>query len=138
MMTPEKQENESYTYGERLCSFNQIERLIKTYKEDGHRNNQMILQVAQPSDIELDDPPCLRHIDTKIQNGKLHFYPYFRSWDAYSGLPANLYAIEILKQYCADEIGVGNGEIIATSKGAHVYDYLFENIEKIRMKALKD
>ena len=98
----------------------------------------MILQVGQPSDMVLDDPPCLRHIDTKIQDGKLHFFPYFRSWDAYSGMPANLAAIEILKQYCSGQIGVKNGEIIASSKGLHVYDYSFEMVKKIRGSTTKN
>jgi thymidylate synthase len=80
----------------------------------------------------LQDPPCLRHIDTRIQDDKLHFFPYFRSWDAFGGLPANLAAIEMMKQYCSVQIGVGNGEIIASSKGLHLYDYVFEISEAIR------
>lgn len=57
---------------------NQMELMIWTYKNKGYRNNQMVLQVAQPSDMLLTDPPCLRHIDTRIQDDKLHFFPYFR------------------------------------------------------------
>ena len=60
---------------------NQIEWMIDTYKKHGHRNNQMILQVGHPTDCILKDPPCLRHIDTRIQDGQLHLFPYFRSWD---------------------------------------------------------
>ena len=52
---------------------NQIELMIWTYKNKGYRNNQMTLQVAHPSDMRLQDPPCLRLIDTRIQDGKLHF-----------------------------------------------------------------
>ena len=113
---------------------NQMELMIWTYKNKGYRNNQMIMQVGQPTDILLIDPPCLRHIDTRIQDGKLHFYPYFRSWDLYGGFPANLAAIEMMKQYCAGEIGVENGEIIATSKGLHIYDYVIEFSETLRGK----
>lgn len=111
---------------------NQMELMIWTYKNKGHRNNQMVLQVGQPSDRVLVHPPCLLHIDTRIQDGALHFYPYFRSWDLYNGFPANLAAIEMMKQYCAKEIGVENGEIIATSKGLHLYDYVFEIAAAIR------
>jgi thymidylate synthase len=111
---------------------NQMELMIWTYKNKGYRNNQMTLQVAKPTDMLLQDPPCLRHIDTRIQDDKLHFFPYFRSWDAFGGLPANLAAIEMMKQYCSDQIGVGNGEIIASSKGLHLYDYVFEISEAIR------
>ena len=112
----------------------QIELMIWTYKNKGYRNNQMVLQVAQPTDMLLQDPPCLRHIDTRIQDGKLHFYPYFRSWDLWGGFPANLGGIQLLKEYCASEIGVEDGEIIATSKGLHIYDYSFDLAKCLRMR----
>lgn len=112
----------------------QIDLMVWTYKNKGHRNNQMVLQVAQPNDMLLQDPPCLRHIDTRIQDGKLHFYPYFRSWDLWGGFPANLAGIQMLKEYCAAEIGVEDGEMIATSKGLHIYDYSFDLAKCLRMR----
>ncbi len=117
---------------------NQMELMIWTYKNKGHRNNQMIMQVGQPDDMLLLDPPCLRHIDTRIQDGKLHFFPYFRSWDLWSGFPANLAAIEMMKQYCTAQIGVGNGEIIASSKGCHIYDYVVTLAEAVRGKTVNE
>lgn len=153
IMTPDKEPGEQYTYGERLCSvfggikvkdgdidfiksledmyFNQIERIIKTYKEYGPRNNQMVLQVAQPSDLLLSDPPCLRSIDTRIQDGQLHFFPYFRSWDLWGGFPANMAGISMLQEYMAAEIGVEQGEMICSSKGLHIYGYV-KDLAKIR------
>jgi len=113
---------------------NQIDLLIWTYKNKGYRNNQMVLQVAEPTDMLLQDPPCLRHIDTRIQDGKLHFYPYFRSWDLWGGFPANLGGIQLLKEYIAAEIGVEDGEIIASSKGLHIYDYSFDLAKCLRMR----
>ena len=113
---------------------NQIELLIWTYKNKGPRNNQMVLQEAHPNDMLLQDPPCLRHIDTRIQDGKLHFYPYFRSWDLYGGFPANLGGIQLLKEYVSAEIGVEDGEIIASSKGLHIYDYAFDLAKCLRMR----
>ena len=94
----------------------------------------MVLQVAHPTDMLLQDPPCLRHIDTRIQDGKLHFYPYFRSWDLWGGFPANLGGIQLLKEYVAAEIGVEDGEIIASSKGLHIYDYSFDLAKCLRMR----
>lgn len=110
---------------------NQIEWVIRTYRDHGHRNNQMVLQVAQPSDLILTDPPCLRHIDTRIQDDKLIFFVYFRSWDLWGGLPANLAGIENLKEYMAAEIGVADGEMIVESKGLHLYGYA-EDLAKLR------
>lgn len=100
----------------------QVELAIEVYKEYP-RTNQMVLQVAKPTDMLLLDPPCLRHIDTRIQDNQLHFYPYFRSWDLWSGLPANLAGISMLQEHMASEIGVEQGEMICTSKGLHLYDY---------------
>ncbi|MBW1993314.1 MAG: thymidylate synthase [Deltaproteobacteria bacterium] len=111
---------------------NQIEWVIDTYKRFGERNNQMVLQVAHPSDLTLIDPPCLRAIDTRIQDGKLHFSSVlFRSWDLWSGLPANLAGIQTLKEYMASEIGVEDGEMIVESKGLHLYGYA-EDLARLR------
>lgn len=110
---------------------NQIEWIIRSYQKHGHRNNQMVLQVAEPSDIALTDPPCLRHIDTRIQDDKLIFFVYFRSWDLWGGLPANLAGIQNLKEYMAAEIGVADGEMIVESKGLHLYGYA-EELARLR------
>jgi thymidylate synthase len=110
---------------------NQIEWVIATYKKYGERNNQMVLQVAHPSDITLIDPPCLRSIDTRIQDDTLHFCVYFRSWDLWGGLPANLAGIQNLKEYMSAEIGVKDGEMIVESKGLHLYGYA-EELAKLR------
>ena len=110
---------------------NQIEWVISTYRNFGHRNNQMVLQVAHPSDLTLLDPPCLRSIDTRIQDDSLHFFVYFRSWDLWNGLPANLAAIQNLKEYMAAELGVTDGEMIVESKGLHLYGYA-EDLANLR------
>ena len=110
---------------------NQIEWIVDTYKRFGARNNQMVLQVAHPSDVTLIDPPCLRSIDTRIQDDTLHFVVYFRSWDLWGGMPANLAGIQNLKEYMAAEIGVKDGEMIVESKGLHLYGYA-EELAKLR------
>jgi len=115
----------------RQLFLNQIEWIIRTYKQFGERNNQMVLQVAHTSDLTLVDPPCLRSIDTRVQEGKLHFFVYFRSWDLWGGLPANLAGIQNLKEYMSNEIGVEDGEMIVESKGLHLYGYA-EDLAKLR------
>lgn len=129
LMTADKQPNEDYTYGQYLEA--QIAEVIRMYKEDGHGTNQAYMTVGDPQAIYLSDPPCLRGIDTRIRYGKLHFMVYFRSWDLWNGFPANLGAIQLLKEYMAHEIGVKDGEIVAASKGLHLYDYIWE-LAKLR------
>jgi len=143
LLTGQKTETEDYTYGERLVDakvrfkekeivkempleVNQVEEVIKMYKTQGHGTNQAVMEIGMPSDIKLNDPPCLRLIDTRIRYGKLHFFPYFRSWDLWGGFPSNMGGLELVKQYMAEEIGVENGEMIASSKGLHLYDYSWD------------
>ena len=121
LMTAHKAEGEQYTYGQYLEE--QIPKVIKMYKEDGYNTNQAYMAVGDAESISLADPPCLRGIDTKIRDGRLNFIVYFRSWDLWAGFPSNLAAIQLLKEYMASEIGVGDGEIIALSKGLHLYQY---------------
>jgi thymidylate synthase len=124
LMTAHKAEGEQYTYGQYLEK--QISEVIKIYKEDGYNTNQAFMAVGDSQAIFLTDPPCLRGIDTRVRYGKLHFVAYFRSWDLWAGFPSNLAAIQLLKEYMAGEIGVDDGELIALSKGLHLYEYAWE------------
>ncbi len=124
LMTAHKAEGEQYTYGQYLEK--QISEVIRMYKEDGYNTNQAFMAVGDSQSIFLSDPPCLRGIDTRIRNNKLHFVVYFRSWDLWAGFPSNLAAIQLLKEYMSSEIGIDDGEIIAMSKGMHLYEYAWE------------
>jgi len=163
LMADEQKPGEQYTYGSRLfgridawerediglrlrsqlgC---QVEEVIAKFKR-GFGNNQACMTIAQPSDIHLTDPPCLRQIDCRIfpeadegnqrgDEGKLHFVIYFRSWDLWGGFPANLAAIAHLQEYMAAEIGVEPGEFICSSKGLHLYD-MYWGLAKARLGEL--
>jgi len=142
LMTADKKPEEDYTYGQRLTGarldadrfFDQVQYVVDKYRTGKIRNNQLCMSVARPGDMLLKDPPCLQLIDTRIQDGKLHFMPYFRSWDLWGGFPANLGGLQILKEHMAEAIGVDPGETIATSKGLHIYRYVWEFAEMRRRK----
>jgi thymidylate synthase len=124
LMTAHRAEGEQYTYGQYLEK--QISEVIRMYREDGHNTNQAFMAVGDAQSIFLSDPPCLRAVDTRILNGQLNFVVYFRSWDLWAGFPSNLAALQLLKEYMASEIGVSDGEILAVSKGLHLYEYSWE------------
>jgi thymidylate synthase len=126
-----KAEHEDYTYG--MYLEHQIQEVIRMYRQEGFGTNQACMAVCDSQSIYLEDPPCLRQIDTRIypDEFKLHFVVYFRSWDLWAGFPSNLAGIQLLKEYMADEIGVKPGETLALSKGMHLYDYAWE-LAKIR------
>jgi len=129
LITSRKDQNEAYTYGEDLEK--QIDEVIRMYKQEGPNTNQAYMAVGNVTSILLQDPQCLRSIDTRIRYGSLHFMLYFRSWDLWAGFPSNLAGLQLLKEYMAKEIGVGDGEIIASSKGLHLYDYCWD-LAKVR------
>lgn len=124
LITDMKSVNETYTYGEDLAK--QVPRVIEMYKSEGFNTNQAFMAVGNADSIALDDPQCLRAVDTRIRYGKLHFILYFRSWDLWNGLPANLAGLQLLKEYMAEQIGIEDGEMIASSKGMHLYDYTWD------------
>ena len=129
LMTAHKAKEEQYTYGQYLEE--QISKVIEMYKEDGYNTNQAFMAVGDSQSISLSDPPCLRAIDTRIRDDKLNFIVYFRSWDLWAGFPSNLAAIQLLKEYMAGEIGVGDGELSALSKGLHLYEYSWEQARAV-------
>lgn len=124
LITSLKADKEQYTYGEDIEP--QIPEVIRIYREDGYNTNQGFMAIGSRESIKLPDPPCLRGIDTRILDGQLHFVLYFRSWDLWAGFPSNLAGLQLLKEYMAGEIGVGDGEIVALSKGLHLYDYSWD------------
>lgn len=124
LMIGKRKESEGYTYGTDLEK--QIPEVIRMYKEEGFNTNQAFMAVGNAESLLLKDPQCLRMIDTRVRYGKLHFIVYFRSWDLWSGFPANLAAVQLIKEYMASEIGIDDGELIACSKGLHLYDHCWE------------
>jgi len=136
-------EDETYTYGSRLRKpVDQIQELIKRYLEE-QNDRQVTLAIRLPQDIKKQinnkkhEPPCLSLIDTEIHNQKLHLTCYFRSWDAYAGLPANIAGIQILNEAITKEINqkgnlnIQTGKLIFHSKNCHIYKRQFKIIERL-------
>lgn len=128
LLTDHIEPNEQYTYGSRMSS--QFGHWLEVLKKTPN-TNQAVLQVAEPNDCDLEDPPCLRHIDMRVKDGELIFYPYFRSWDLWGGFPANLAGIAVLQNTMAEELKLKCGPMLASSKGLHLYGYV-EELAKIR------
>ncbi len=136
-------EDETYTYGSRLRKpVDQVEEAVKRYIEEP-ADRQITLAVRLPEDIlkQVDDqkhePPCLSLIDTEILEGKLHLTCYFRSWDAYAGLPANIAGIQLFNEALVSEINrrgslsLTTGKLIFHSKNCHIYERQFRLVEDL-------
>lgn len=136
-------EDETYTYGSRLRKpVDQIEEAVKRYLiEPADRQITMVIRL--PEDIkkhvknQKHEPPCLSLIDTEVLKGQLHLTCYFRSWDAYAGLPANIAGIQLFNEALVSEINrrgnlnLTTGKLIFHSKNCHIYERQFNLVEDL-------
>jgi thymidylate synthase len=138
-----EKQDEPYTYGSRLNKpINQIEEAILRYVEE-QRDRQVTMVIRLPSDIrkyvdeKKHEPPCLSLIDTEIFEGKMHLTCYFRSWDAYAGLPANIGGLQLFNEAFVSEINsrsnlkLETGKLIFHSKNCHVYQRQYKLVEEL-------
>lgn len=146
LITPYKEKWEEYTYGERMVSmihidkvegqrmsaldFNQLDKVIEFLKETPE-TNRGVIEIGKAEDLILKHPPCMRLLQFKVRYGKLHLFVYFRSWDAWGGLPANLGALQLVKEYVGRQIKVEDGQIFAWSPGLHLYDSEWELAKRV-------
>jgi thymidylate synthase len=76
-------------------------------------------------------------MDTEIMDDKLNLTCYFRSWDAYAGLPANIAGIQIFNEALINEINrrarkkYSTGKLIFHSKNCHIYSRLYELVKEL-------
>ena len=138
-----EKQDETYTYGSRLREpVDQIEEAVKRYVQE-QRDRQVTFVVRLPDDIkkfrgkERHEPPCLSLIDTEILEGKMHLTCYFRSWDAYAGLPANIAGLQIFNEAFVKEINsrgdltLETGKLIFHSKNCHVYERQYKLVKEL-------
>ena len=113
---------------------NQIEWIIKHFKERGLGNEHCYLQVGYPEsslvyDLPYSNPserktsPCLRGLDFRVIDGQLTTHVIYRSWDAYSGWPTNMGGFALLNEYVADALNIEPGPLSFSCKSLHCYDF---------------
>jgi thymidylate synthase len=136
-------EDETYTYGSRLRKpIDQIAEALMRYLDET-ADRQVTMVIRLPEDIRKlvndrkHEPPCLTLIDTEVFEGRMHLTCYFRSWDAYAGLPANIAGIQLFNEAFVSEINrrgslnLRTGKLIFHSKNCHIYDRQFKLVEEL-------
>lgn len=152
----EKKPDETYTYSSRLRDpVDQIENAIARYVDELF-DRQITLVIRKPEDIfkELKgrshEPPCLTILDTEVirdeADKKLWFnlFGYFRSWDAYAALPANLAGLQLFSEEFVKQLNlkgttkhgkswkrVKPGRMIMQSKNCHVYQRQYSLVDEL-------
>jgi thymidylate synthase (methanogen type) len=123
-----------YTYGNRMRKpVDQLQEVIDRFKQE-KMDRQCTVVIRRPEDIlkgKVKDPPCLTMIDFEIIEDKLCATAYFRSWDAYAGLPCNIAGIQMIAEFMAREIGVESGKLIFHSKNCHIYERQYKLVDEL-------
>ena len=112
-------------------SVDQLQEVIDRFKQQKY-DRQCIVVIRRPEDIikgKCKDPPCLTMIDFEIIDDELCATVYFRSWDAYAGLPLNIAGLQMIFEFMASEIGVKTGKMILHSKNCHIYKRVYKLVE---------
>ncbi|MCP4083220.1 MAG: hypothetical protein GY743_23610 [Planctomycetaceae bacterium] len=125
LVNPTLQRNEQYTYASRLSPYYKAigEMLLST-----PNTNQATLEVGRPSDVLLNDPPCLRVVSWKITGNGLQLSSFWRSWDLFSALATNLGGLVLLNELIAEWSEVEPGPLVCYSDGGHIYDHNWKMI----------
>lgn len=131
---------EEYTYGSRLRNpIDQLQKAIElTAKE--FNNRQITMTIRTPTDIDSPHPPCLTMIDLEVLENYLNLYCYFRSWDAYAGMPENVAGLQLFSEAFVNEVNelrdfknpmLHTGKMIMFSKNCHLYKRQYEFASKL-------
>jgi thymidylate synthase len=117
-----------YTYNQRFSDF--YDYVIKELK----RNNETRIAVISIRDNKADiregaDPACLQSIQFFIREGKLDMMVLFRSNDLPEATYMNAFALIMLQEKTARELGVGIGTYTHRSNSMHCYEKDFKLLD---------
>lgn len=114
----------SYTYGNRLRSYDMIDQINGTITKlkDNPNTRRAIMHTW---DVKLDfispEPPCMQTVQLTIRDGKLNMTVYFRSNDMLMAYGANLYALSQLLANMAIQTNTLPGHLETISCCPHIY-----------------
>jgi thymidylate synthase len=145
----DSRKDETYTYGSRLRTpVDQIQKIVETLSKEPS-NRQLTMTVRIPSDVDNEHPPCLTFIDldTEFMGSycyTVHTHCYFRSWDAYAGLPENIAGLQLFiealvaeAQQLTSKYEFYTGRMILTSKNCHLYKRQYDFVYKLNHPEIK-
>jgi thymidylate synthase len=111
--------NWEYTYHQRMEQ--QIPWVISELKRN-RDSRRAVVVIRDEHDLTSDSPACLQHIHFLVRNDALHCKVLFRSNDATKAAFMNAFALIMLQQRVANEIGVPAGSYTHRANSFHVYE----------------
>ena len=137
----------TYTYHERLCSYNpvedirdanspkpfisvdQIQYTIDCLSQSGHSRRAQAITWMPTADPKTDDPPCLQRIWCRLLpndsgDWTLNMNSHWRSRDLFRAWFMNVYALTELQKQIAEAISEKRGELVHIGRYVDISDSL--------------
>lgn len=110
-----------YDYGNRLGRRNQINIAIEHLRNNPSTRRAILTTRDLSKDLYAQHTPCLQVVEFLLRNDELHMTCFFRSHDIRDAYPANVYGLNSLQRYVADDLNVTPGKLTTVSCSAHYY-----------------
>ena len=103
-----------------LNGINQIKQVITQFKEDPN-TRRAVIHIHSPEDSERKYNPCINSIHFLIRNGALECQTFWRSENALTLLPVNLFEFTMLQELIASELEIPVGQYVHSVTSLHCY-----------------
>jgi thymidylate synthase len=100
---------------------NQIQYIIDKLRASPVSRRAIAITWNPATDETMADCPCLQLVQCVIREGKLHMKVVFRSNDMLTAAGANMFALAMLQEYIAGELGLPCGSYTHISLVPHIY-----------------
>lgn len=118
-------------YGYRIRHFDgvdQIAKVIEQFKSDPN-TRRAVIHIHRMEDAEKKYDPCIDSLHFLLRNGALECQSFWRSENAFSLLPVNLFEFTLLHEFIAAQLQVEVGIYAHTVTSLHYY---IEDEDKIK------
>ena len=110
-------------YGCRIRNFNeidQVQEVIELLKRD-RNSRRAVIHVHSVGDSKLRLTPCVNSLHFLIRNGALECHSFWRSENALTLLPINIFEFTLLQELIASELEIPLGPYAQTITSLHYY-----------------
>lgn len=111
----------AYDYGNRLGRQNQINVAIEHLRNYPSTRRAILTTRDMDKDLFAQHIPCLQIVEFLLRDDELHMTCFFRSHDVRDAYPANVYGLNSLQRYVAEDLNVAPGRMTTISCSAHYY-----------------
>jgi thymidylate synthase len=110
-------------YGNRVRHLNgvdQIDEVIRQLKQDPN-SRRAVIHIHAVGDSEIKYSPCINSLHFLIRNGVLECQSFWRSENALTLLPVNIFEFTMLQELIASELEIPAGRYVHTVTSLHYY-----------------